>query len=185
MTQGERDRLVVLKKALKKQIKQSQAAQELGLSARQVKRLLRGLRVEGDKAVIHHLRGRASQRKISVERREQIVRILSREVYRGFGPTLASEYLGKKHQVQIGREALRQIMAGAGLWRVSSCTEMVHRPFAKLLSSRPIGRLRGSSESIGRQSDSSFNGDHNGPRSVDGKLALIHGYLFVCLSFSK
>jgi len=45
------------------------------------------------------------------------VRILSQEVYRGFGPTLASEYLRDKHQVKIGREALRQIMIAAGLWR--------------------------------------------------------------------
>ena len=43
MTQRERDRLLVLKKALKKVIKQSQAAQELGLTARQVRRLLHGL----------------------------------------------------------------------------------------------------------------------------------------------
>jgi predicted ArsR family transcriptional regulator len=57
MTQEERDRLVVLKKALKKLIKQSQAAAELRISARQVRRLLRGLRAKGDKVVVHGLRG--------------------------------------------------------------------------------------------------------------------------------
>ncbi len=57
MTQRDRDRLVVLKKALKKWIRPSQAAQALGLSARQVRRLLRGLREEGDQVVIHGLRG--------------------------------------------------------------------------------------------------------------------------------
>ena len=46
MTQHERDRLVVLKKTLKKHIKQSQAAAELGISARQVRRLLQGLRAK-------------------------------------------------------------------------------------------------------------------------------------------
>jgi transposase len=117
MTQEERDRLVVLKKALKKLIKQSQAATELGISARQVRRLLRGLRAKGDKVVVHGLRGRASNRKVGEEEREKITRILSEEVYRGFGPTLASEYLAKKHDVKIGREALRQIMLVAGLWR--------------------------------------------------------------------
>jgi transposase len=117
MTQRERDRLVVLKKALKKLIKQSQAAKELGLSARQVKRLLHGLRLEGDQVVIHGLRGRTSNRKTSAVQREEIVRILSQELYRGFGPTLASEYLEKKHNVTIGRETLRQIMVSAGLWR--------------------------------------------------------------------
>ena len=122
MTQRDRDRLVVLKKALKKLIKQSQAAQELGISARQVKRLLRAVREKGDKAVIHGRRGRPSPRKTSQAKREQIVRILSQEVYRGFGPTLASEYLRSKHQVRIGRETLRKTMIEAGLWRARKQT---------------------------------------------------------------
>jgi transposase len=117
MTQRDRDRLVVLKKALKKLIKQSQAATELGVSARQVRRLLKALKLRGDKAVIHGLRGRASPRKTGAAKGEKIVAILSQDVYAGFGPTLASEYLGKKHGIQIGREALRQIMIAAGLWR--------------------------------------------------------------------
>ena len=128
MTQRERDRLLVLKKALKKVIKQSQAAQELGLTARQVRRLLHGLKEKGDKVVIHGLRGRPSQRKRSASDREKIVRILSQEVYQGFGPTLASEYLAKEHQMQIGREALRQIMIQAGLWRArGQKLEAVHQ----------------------------------------------------------
>ncbi len=52
MTQRDRDRLVVLKKALKRLIPQNQAAQELGISCRQVKRLVGGLREKGDKVVI-------------------------------------------------------------------------------------------------------------------------------------
>lgn len=47
----------------------------------------------------------------------RIVETLSAEVYRGFGPTLAGEYLRKKHGIPIGREALRQLMSEAGLWR--------------------------------------------------------------------
>ena len=53
MTQRDRDRLVVLKKAQKKLIGQGQAARELGITARQVRRLLRRLKKDGDKAVIH------------------------------------------------------------------------------------------------------------------------------------
>jgi hypothetical protein len=55
--------------------------------------------------------------KTSAAKREKIVRILSQEKYRDFGPTLASEYLANRHQVKIGREALRQIMIAGGLWR--------------------------------------------------------------------
>src|ERR1019366_6947389 len=52
----------------------------------------------------------------SEKTREKAVRILSQDMYRGFGPTLASEYVAKKHNVEIGREALRQVMQQAGLW---------------------------------------------------------------------
>jgi len=117
MTQKDRDRLVVLKKAQKKLITQRQAAEELGVSERHVRRMLGKLKESGDGSVLHGLRGRTSHRKLRPELREQAVRILSQEVYRGFGPTLASEYLAKKHKVKIGREALRQLMMGAGLWR--------------------------------------------------------------------
>ena len=117
MTQRDRDRLVVLKKAQKKLITQSQAAQELDVSERHVRRLLARLRETGDKSVIHGLRGRESNRKVSAEVREKAVRILSGELYRGFGPTLASEYLAMKHRLAIGREALRQLTKQAGLWR--------------------------------------------------------------------
>jgi biotin operon repressor len=117
MTQRERDRLVVLKKAQKKLITQRQAAEELELTERHVRRLLARLKEVGDQVVIHGLRGRESARKLSENARSKAMAVLSQEVYRGFGPTLASEYLAKKHKLTIGREALRQLMMGAGLWR--------------------------------------------------------------------
>ena len=117
MTQRQRDRLVVLKKAQKRLISQKQAAEEAEVSDRQIRRLLDKLKQSGDQAVIHGLQGRPSNRKLSEEIGEQAIRILSQEVYRGFGPTLASEYLAKRHQLRIGREALRQMMMAAGLWR--------------------------------------------------------------------
>src|SRR6476619_3088274 len=95
MTQADRDRLVTLKKAKKRLITQREAAEELGLSVRHVKRLLYALRKHGDKAVVHGLRGKASNRKIQQSTEREAVRILS-AVYQGFGPTLACEYLRKK-----------------------------------------------------------------------------------------
>ena len=118
MTQAERDRLVALKKAKKKLITQKQAAEEIGITERQVRRLLRKLRRKGDLAVIHELRGRESNRKLSSEVEQRAMTILSDPVYRGFGPTLASEYLHKLHQITVSKETLRRWMAKAGLWRV-------------------------------------------------------------------
>jgi transposase len=117
MTQAERDRLVALKKAKKKLITQRQAAEELGITERHVRRLLRALKRRGDKALVHALRGLPSNRKVETETQRAAVMILTRPVYRGFGPTLASEYLAKKHGIEVSRETVRQWMIEAKLWR--------------------------------------------------------------------
>ena len=117
MTQAERDRLVTLKKAKKRLITQREAAEELGVTVRQAKRLLKALKKRGDKAVVHGLRGRPSKRKIAAGTQREAMEILGSEVYRGFGPTLAAEYLAKKHAIQVSRETVRQWMRGAGLWK--------------------------------------------------------------------
>src|SRR5438046_4508130 len=117
MTQADRDRLVTLKKAKKKLITQREAAEELGLSVRHVKRLLYGLTKRGDKAVVHGLRGKPSHRKIKQSTEQEAVRILSDPVYQGFGPTLACEYLAQKHGIEVSKETVRQWMIQAKLWR--------------------------------------------------------------------
>jgi hypothetical protein len=126
MTQADRDRLVTLKKAKKKIITQRVAAEELGLSTRQVKRLLYAMKKRGDKAVIHGLRGKPSNRRIEEDIKREAVKILSTEVYRGFGPTLAAEYLRKKHGIEVSKETLRQWMIEAKLWRAKA--EKVENP---------------------------------------------------------
>lgn len=117
MTQADRDRLVTLRKAKKRLITQQHAAEELGITARQVRRLLAKLKRQGDKAVIHGLRGRLSNRRLSDATRERVIEIFKQPLYRDFGPTLASEHLARRYQIQVGREALRQLMSAAGLWR--------------------------------------------------------------------
>src|SRR5215471_8874074 len=117
MTQGDRDRLVALKKVKKKLISQREAAEELQLSVRQVQRLLSRLREDGDKVVVHGLRGKPSNRKIEEKIEQRAVKILSVPVYAGFGPTLASEYLASKHGIEVSKETVRQGMMGAQLWR--------------------------------------------------------------------
>jgi transposase len=117
MSQAERDRLVTLKKAKKRLLTQAEAATELGVSVRHVKRLLKALKKRGDKAVIHGLRGRPSPRRLPEGKKEEAIRILSEPVYAGFGPTLASEYLSSKHGLEVSKETLRHWMIEAKLWR--------------------------------------------------------------------
>ena len=117
MTQADRDRLVALKKAEKGAITQRQAAEELKLSERQVRRLLYRMRREGDGAVQYGLRGRASNRKMDSKLERRAMKILSQKEYRDFGPTRAGEYLGKKHGIQASKETVRQWMLRGGLWQ--------------------------------------------------------------------
>jgi hypothetical protein len=117
MTQADRDRLVTLRKAKKRLITQRQAAEELRLSVRQVKRLVFALKKRGDKAVIHGLRGKPSNQRIAQSVEEEAIQILSADLYKGFGPTLASEYLADKHDIEVSKETLRQWMIRAKLWR--------------------------------------------------------------------
>ena len=58
-----------------------------------MRRLRRKLRRKGDRAVIHELRGRDSNRQLPAEMEQRAIAILSDPLYRGFGPTLAAEYL--------------------------------------------------------------------------------------------
>jgi transposase len=116
MNQADRDRLVALKKAKDGKMTQRQAAEELKISERQVRRLLFRLRKVGDKGVLHGLRGR-SNRRIDEKQQKKAVEILKGDVYQGFGPTLASEYLAKKHGIKVSKETARKWMRAAGLWR--------------------------------------------------------------------
>src|SRR5260370_41189547 len=95
MTQAERDRLVALKKAKKKLITQKQAAEEIGGTERQVRRLLRKLRRKGDRAGIHELRGRASNRKLPAEAEQRAIAVRSEPVCRGLGPSTGAGDLHK------------------------------------------------------------------------------------------
>jgi transposase len=119
MTQRDRDRLVALKKARKGLITQRQAAQEIGQSERHVRRLLKRLQGKGDRALVHALRGRQSNRRLDEKTKQKALEILSRDVYQGFGPTLAAEYLDGKHGIHAGRETVRTWMIEGKLWRAS------------------------------------------------------------------
>jgi transposase len=117
MTQKDRDRLVALKKTKKKLITQRQAAEEIGQTERHVRRMLVRLEKQGDAAVVHALRGQPSNRKLDAKTKAKALAMLKQEVYRGFGPTLASEYLAKKLQIKVSRETVRTWMIEAELWR--------------------------------------------------------------------
>ncbi len=102
MSERERDRLKILHQVETGQLKQREAAQQLGLSERGFRKLLARYRNQGDGAVVHGLRGRKSNRRLKPRLVARAV-ALARKYYRDFGPTLASEYLQQQHGLVISR----------------------------------------------------------------------------------
>src|SRR6202140_2223081 len=115
LNQRERDRLRVLHEIKGKHISQIEAAQRLKISDRHIRRLLIRLRKLGDRAVLHGLRGRPSNRRLAVRSQEQILTRV-RQRYADFGPTLAAEHLAQEGW-PVSRETLRKWMVKASLWR--------------------------------------------------------------------
>ncbi|WHZ10328.1 MAG: Mobile element protein [Burkholderiaceae bacterium] len=131
MSQREVNRLGVIKRVMDGALDQGQAAQLLGLSVRQVKRLCRSVREQGPGGLISRKRGRPSNRRIAAERREHYVQLV-RNRYADFGPQLAHEYLQREHGFAWSVETLRGWMLQAGLWQAKRRrAKRVHSPRAR------------------------------------------------------
>jgi hypothetical protein len=114
MSQDELKRLHIIRKAIDKRIKQFEAAEILELSQRQIRRLVKRVREESDKGIIHRLRGVKSHRAISEVIKDKAL-ALCRGIYIGFNPTFASEKLFERNKIKIGRETLRQWFIAEGI----------------------------------------------------------------------
>ena len=116
MTGEETRRLYVVQQVIDRKIGQRQAAELLGRSVRQIRRLVRRMRQEGPRGLGHRLRGRRSNRRAPEPLRQRVVRCYQTH-YADFGPTLAREKLAERHRLRVGRETLRRWLLAAGLWR--------------------------------------------------------------------
>jgi len=117
MSQQERDWLELLKRAKDRVITQREAARQMKVSDRWVRKLLERMKTQGDAVVVHRLRGRASNHRIPGETQVRALGILKQPEWHDFGPTFASEQLAKQHQIQVGKETLRGWMIQAGMWQ--------------------------------------------------------------------
>jgi transposase len=99
-----------------KRLGQAEAARRLGLSVRQVKRLVRAYREAGAAGLVSKRRGAPGNRQISVSERAAVLSCVSQH-YADFGPTLAAEYLRSYHHFEHSVETLRKWMSEDGLWQ--------------------------------------------------------------------
>lgn len=116
MSQRERDVLKVMALVLSGKRTQKEAARLIDRSERQIRRLFKRLKAQGDAGVVHGLRGRSSNNRSDPSLREQAMR-LCRLRYVGFGPTLAAEKLSEDDGIDLSAETLRGWMLAEGLWK--------------------------------------------------------------------
>ena len=127
MSERELQRVEVLGDVLSGRRGVGSAASVLGLSERQVWRLLARYKAGGGGALVHRGRGRPSNRRLGDEVRERALELV-RSRYGDFGPTLAAEMLRDRHGLTVSRETLRQWMAAAGLWLSRRQRRQFHPP---------------------------------------------------------
>ena len=116
MSASERDRAHVVRQVIEHRLSQREASERLGVSVRQVKRLVRSWRRQGDAGLVSRQRGRASHNRLPETLRAQVLALL-RDKYSDFGPTLAAEKLLELDGVKVSRETIRQMQVASGLWK--------------------------------------------------------------------
>lgn len=127
MSERELNRIEVLSQVTQGRMTAVTAANVLGLSRRQVHRLLKDFQTEGPAAIRHKARGRRSNNQIDPAVREFAVTLV-RENYIDFGPTLAAEKLAEDHELKVSRETLRKWMQAAGIWLSRKQRRTFHQP---------------------------------------------------------
>ena len=96
-------------------LKPGRAAERLGLTDRQVRRLVNRVRAEGPPGIVSRRRGQPSNHRLSPDIARMTLELI-RSRYSDFGPTLACEKLREIHGLYLSKETVRGIMADAGLW---------------------------------------------------------------------
>ena len=100
MSSKEINRLEIMQKVSEKRMRQREAGVILGLSTRQVKRLLKRYKQQGASGLISKHRGRKSNNQLAEAVKKKALDLLKGK-YKGFGPTLAHEKLAEKEKLQI------------------------------------------------------------------------------------
>jgi DNA-binding Lrp family transcriptional regulator len=116
MSEKDFKRLEILNKVKEGRCKQVIAGRNLGISTRQIRRLVRRLEKEGSKGVISKKIGMPGNHRLSFEKRAQVVAFCRIPEHSDFGPTLTQEYLLQGGGPKISVNFVRKTMIQEGLW---------------------------------------------------------------------
>ena len=114
MNQREQARLQVLNRVMEYQLPRAQAAEILGISERQLRRVLAAYRRDGAAALVHGNRGRQPSNAIPEDVAAAAV-MLAREKYAGFNHSHLTEVLAEREGIHLSRQAVSRLLNGAGL----------------------------------------------------------------------
>ncbi len=115
MSIGEVKRLKLIQMTIERRVTQKSVSMMLSLSERQVRRLVKSVRENGELGVIHGSRGRPSNRRFPEAVKHKVI-LRYKKRYPDFGPTLAAEKLLELDGIQVSDETLRKWLLAAGLW---------------------------------------------------------------------
>jgi transposase len=130
------NRMDLLQQAAEHLITQRSVATALGLSYRQVKRLVARYRANGAAGMTAP--SRVSNHRLPAGYIELILKLV-REHYSNCGPSAARLQLQRHHGLQVGRETLRTLMRDAGIWLPRSPAR--HVATSPLPSKQRLGEL--------------------------------------------
>jgi transposase len=114
LSQKELQRVSVISACIKGDMACARAAALLSLSVRQIKRLKKRMREDGEAALAHANRGRPSRRRLPAAVRQRIVQ-LARSTYAGFNDHHLCEKLIECAGFSLSRETLRRLLRQHGL----------------------------------------------------------------------
>jgi hypothetical protein len=119
MSQRDRDRLVVIRQVVRKEITVTRGGELLGLCREQVARIRDRYRVEGDRAVLHRARGRRPNNAKPTSWRTRVLERCREPQFHDFRPTLLAEHLSRDPALGlVDPYTLRRWMIEEGLWTV-------------------------------------------------------------------
>lgn len=161
MGEKERKRLKVINRVIEKDITQKEAAKLLGISDRQIRRIVKEVRKNGDSGVMHKSLGRESNNKISTFDKSKILELYHQK-YNGYGPTFASEKLYEIDGVKISVTTLWKWLTEKGLLKKRK-KQRVHR------------KCRERKEHFGQMVQ--IDGSHHRWLGKDGRKFVLMGFI--------
>lgn len=117
LTPEERARYTTVRSCLDGDITNAVASARLGLTVRQLQRLKRAVRKDGEAGVIHGNRSRTPHNATDEKTVASVIIFLKKKNHRDFGPTFAMEQLAKQEKIILSRETVRTIMRTNDLWK--------------------------------------------------------------------